>query len=60
MIKVVREAGGQIDMKAAFIRNILRVIDGLIAYLVGAALIWRSDKKQRFGDVMAKIVVVKD
>lgn len=58
-IKVVREDGGKIDMNQAFIRNILRIIDGLIAYLVGAILIWRSDKKQRLGDSVAKTVVVK-
>ncbi len=58
-IKVVREDGGKIDMNQAFIRNILRIIDGLIAYLVGAVLIWRSDKKQRLGDSVAKTVVVK-
>lgn len=58
-IKVVREDGGMIDMNQAFTRNILRVIDGLLAYLIGAILIWRSDKKQRLGDRIAKTVVVK-
>jgi hypothetical protein len=49
-IRVVREEdGGKIDMERSFKRNILRIIDGLIAYLVGAVLIWRSDKKQRLG-----------
>jgi uncharacterized RDD family membrane protein YckC len=58
-IKVVREGGGPIDMNQALIRNLLRVIDGLFAYLIGAILIWRSDKKQRLGDSVAKTVVVK-
>lgn len=58
-IKVVREDGGSIDMNQAFTRNILRIIDGLFAYLVGAILIWRSDKKQRLGDRVGKTVVVK-
>jgi len=58
-IKVVREDGRPIDMSQAFIRNILRLIDGLIAYLIGAILIWRSDKKQRLGDRIAKTVVVR-
>jgi uncharacterized RDD family membrane protein YckC len=58
-IKVVREDGGRIDMNQSFTRNILRIIDGLIFYLVGAVLIWRSDKKQRLGDSVAKTVVVK-
>ena len=46
-------------MKQAFTRNILRVIDGLLIYLIGAILIWKSDKKQRLGDSIAKTVVVK-
>ena len=58
-IKVVREDGKPIDMNQAFTRNILRIIDGLFAYLIGAILIWRSDKKQRLGDSIAKTVVVK-
>lgn len=58
-IKVVREDGGKIDMNQAFIRNILRIIDGLFVYLVGAVLIWRSDKKQRLGDRVGKTLVVK-
>ena len=58
-IKVVREDGTPIDMEQAFKRNILRVIDGFFAYLIGAILIWRSDKQQRLGDTYAKTVVVK-
>ena len=58
-IKVVREDGRPIDMEQAFKRNILRVIDGFFAYLIGAILIWRSDKQQRLGDTYAKTVVVK-
>ena len=58
-IKVVKEDGGQIDMNQALTRNILRIIDGLFAYLIGAILIWRSDKKQRLGDNIAKTIVIK-
>jgi uncharacterized RDD family membrane protein YckC len=58
-IKVVRESGEPIDMNQALIRNLLRIIDGLFAYLIGAILIWRSDKKQRLGDSVAKTVVIK-
>jgi len=58
-IRVVGEDGKPIDMSQAFIRNILRIIDGFILYLIGAILIWRSDRKQRLGDSIAKTVVVK-
>jgi uncharacterized RDD family membrane protein YckC len=59
-IRVVREEDcGKIDMARSFKRNILRIIDGLLTYLVGAVLIWRSDKKQRLGDSIAKTLVIK-
>ncbi len=58
-IKVVREDGRPIDMNQAFTRNFLRIIDGVFGYLIGAILIWRSDKQQRLGDSMARTVVVK-
>jgi uncharacterized RDD family membrane protein YckC len=58
-IKVIREDGKPIDMNQALIRNILRIIDGIFGYLIGVILIWRSDKKQRLGDRIAKTVVVK-
>lgn len=62
-IKVVSEAdSGPITYAAAFIRTILLYIDQIpyvIPYLLGAILIWTSDKKQRFGDRVAHTVVVK-
>ena len=62
-IKVVREAdGAQIDYSEAAVRTILRFLDlipYIIPYLLGATLIWSSDKKQRLGDRVARTVVVK-
>jgi uncharacterized RDD family membrane protein YckC len=62
-IKVVSEAnGGPITYGAAFIRTILLYIDQIpyvIPYLLGAILIWTSDKKQRLGDRAAHTVVLK-
>ena len=58
-IKVVREADGmQIDYSEAAVRTILRIIDGLFDYLLGAIFIWTSDRKQRLGDRAAHTVVV--
>ena len=51
-IKVVREDGTKIDYTDAVVRNVLRIIDLIpyfIPYLLGAILIWMSDKKQRLG-----------
>jgi uncharacterized RDD family membrane protein YckC len=58
-IKVVREAdGAPIDYGEAAVRTVLRIIDGLFDYLIGAILIWTSDGKQRLGDRVAHTVVV--
>ncbi len=58
-IKVVKEDGAPISYGDAAVRTILRIIDGLFDYLVGAILIWTSDKKQRLGDRLAHTVVVQ-
>lgn len=61
-IKVVQEAdGAPIDYSQAAVRTILRLLDGIpyvIPYLLGAALIWSSEEKQRLGDLVAHTVVV--
>jgi uncharacterized RDD family membrane protein YckC len=58
-IKVVREAdGAPIDYGEAAVRTILRIIDGLFDYLIGAIFIWTSDEKQRLGDRVAHTFVV--
>lgn len=57
-IKVVMEDGAPIDLGAAVVRNVLRIVDGLFVYLVGAILVWRSPTRQRVGDRAANTVVV--
>jgi uncharacterized RDD family membrane protein YckC len=62
-IKVVKEADySAISYSEAAIRTILLYIDEIpyfIPYLLGAILIWTSDKKQRLGDRVAHTVVLK-
>lgn len=58
-LRVVRVDGAPISWSESVIRNLLRIIDGLFAYLVGAIIIWNSPLKQRLGDKLAKTVVVK-
>lgn len=61
-IKVVREDGSKISYVDAVVRTILALIDLIpyfIPYLLGAILIWTSDTKQRLGDRVAHIVVIK-
>jgi uncharacterized RDD family membrane protein YckC len=58
-IRVVREDGRPITFQESLIRNILRLVDGQVCYLVGAILVWRSPRKQRLGDRIAHTVVIK-
>jgi uncharacterized RDD family membrane protein YckC len=59
-LKVVKlEGAAPIDMQAAIVRNVLRLVDGFLFYLVAAIAVWTSDKKQRLGDRVAGTVVVR-
>lgn len=44
----------------SFVRNIMRIIDGLFCYIVGVILIDSSDKNQRLGDRAAHTLVIKE
>lgn len=57
-IKVVTESGEPIDYRASLVRNVLRIVDGLFFYLVGAIFVYRSADAQRLGDRVANTVVV--
>jgi uncharacterized RDD family membrane protein YckC len=58
-LRVVRLDGSPISWSEAIIRYLLRIIDGLFYYLVGAIIIWTNPRKQRLGDIVAKTVVIK-
>ena len=58
-IKVVREDTGEAPgMKAAAIRTLLRIVDGLFSYAVAFVAVLISDKRQRLGDMAAHTLVV--
>lgn len=58
-LKVVKEGGEPLDWQASIVRNLMRIIDGLFFYLVGAIVVWVSKRKQRLGDMAAHTLVVK-
>jgi Predicted membrane protein/domain len=58
-IRVAKPDGSRITWSASITRTILRIIDGLLFYLVGAILVWQSPLKQRLGDRVADTVVVQ-
>ena len=59
-IKVLSQDGKPITVQQALIRNLLRIVDGLpFFYIVGIIIASSSPLKQRFGDKIAKTVVIK-
>ena len=58
-VRVRQEDGTACGMKKSFIRNLLRLVDGVLFYLVGVIFILKSFKKQRLGDRLAGTVVLK-
>jgi len=58
-LKVVKMDGTAISWKESIIRNLLRIIDGIGFYLVGAIIVWVTKSKQRLGDIAAGTIVVK-
>ena len=59
-LRVVSREGAPIDLGAAVIRNLLRIVDGLFFYFVAAVSVWSSPKRQRLGDRAADTYVVHD
>jgi uncharacterized RDD family membrane protein YckC len=58
-LRVTLEDGSRLDWRASVIRNLLRVVDGVAFYLVGAILVWTSPRRQRLGDRVAGTIVVR-
>jgi uncharacterized RDD family membrane protein YckC len=58
-LRVVNVDGSPITLQAAIIRNLLRIVDGFLFYLVGAVLAWNSPLQQRLGDRVAGTIVVR-
>jgi uncharacterized RDD family membrane protein YckC len=59
-IRVVDEAtGDRPSIGSAIIRSLLRIIDGLFAYLVGFVIVVNSQRRRRLGDMAAKTLVVR-
>jgi uncharacterized RDD family membrane protein YckC len=58
-IRVVREDNGEVPgLKAATIRTILRIVDGLFSYAVAFVSVVVTEKRQRLGDMAAHTLVV--
>lgn len=58
-LRVVKLDGSAISWRASVVRNLLRFVDGIVFYLVGAILIWTSPQRQRLGDRLAETVIIR-
>ena len=58
-MRVVDEDRDLVGLGAAVVRNVLRVVDGLFFYLVGALFALASPRGQRLGDRAAHTLVVR-
>ena len=59
-LRVVDVSGEPIGLGQALVRNVLRVVDAFLFYLVAAISVWSSADRQRIGDRVANTVVVHD
>ncbi len=59
-LRVLRDGGEPIDLRASLLRNLLRLVDALPAnYLVGLTAMVLSSEGKRLGDLAAGTVVVR-
>jgi uncharacterized RDD family membrane protein YckC len=53
------QTGGVPGLLSGLLRTVLRLIDGIFAYLVGFIVVLNSDRRRRLGDMAAKTLVVR-
>jgi uncharacterized RDD family membrane protein YckC len=58
-LRIVRLDGSPIGWPEALVRTLLRLVDGLFGYILGAILMNTSARRQRLGDMAAKTVVIR-
>ena len=59
-IRVIKDSGRQITLFEALARNLLRVVDMQLSYLVGVACMLCNKQQKRLGDLVAGTIVVHD
>lgn len=57
-MKIVDAQGNKPGIGKSLIRNLLRLVDGLFGYILGAIIVANSPTKQRLGDKVAGTFVV--
>ncbi len=58
-LRIVHIDNSPISWSEALIRTLLRLVDGLFGYILGAIIINNSFRHQRLGDMAAKTVIIR-
>ncbi len=58
-LRVVSKNGEPCGITKSLIRNLMRIVDAMFGYLVGAIFVWVTADNQRLGDMAAGTLVVK-
>jgi len=58
-IRARTKEGQRVSLRASVIRNLMRFIDGIGVYLVGAISVMATKRNQRLGDLAAGTIVVR-
>ncbi len=58
-VVVVSRDGSSITYRQALVRNLLRIIDGILSYALGLVVMLISEDRQRIGDHIADTLVVR-
>jgi uncharacterized membrane protein SpoIIM required for sporulation/uncharacterized RDD family membrane protein YckC len=59
-LRVVMDTGHPLTLGAAVTRNLVRIVDFQLGYLVGCAFIFLHPHHKRLGDIVAGTIVVRD
>jgi len=60
-LKVIELDGSQLSFRGALIRNVVRLIDcSVYGVIVGIALILKTKRRQRLGDLLGRTMVIQD
>jgi uncharacterized membrane protein SpoIIM required for sporulation/uncharacterized RDD family membrane protein YckC len=59
-LRVVMDTGHPLTFGAAMTRNLVRIVDLQLGYLVGCAFIFLHPNHKRLGDIVAGTIVVRD
>jgi uncharacterized RDD family membrane protein YckC len=59
-IRVIKDSGRPVNVFEAITRNVLRAVDGLLAYGVGVVTMLLNSKNRRLGDFVAGTLVVHE